>query len=82
MKNQLMIERNTEQNEGRRKSICKRVFFSACLNANELLRLLRHNIIELIETEKEYVKDLALIVEVEENNFLISFLHRISFRVI
>jgi len=25
---------------------------------------LRHNIIELIETEKEYVKDLALIVEV------------------
>ena len=25
----------------------------------------RHNIVELIETEKEYVKDLALIVEVE-----------------
>lgn len=24
----------------------------------------------MIETEKEYVKDLALIVEVEENNFL------------
>lgn len=24
----------------------------------------RHNIVELIETEKEYVKDLALIVEV------------------
>ncbi len=26
--------------------------------------IFRHNIIELIETEKEYVKDLALIVEV------------------
>lgn len=30
--------------------------------------ILRHNIMELIETEKEYVKDLALVVEVEENN--------------
>jgi len=29
------------------------------------LLFFRHNIIELIETEKEYVKDLALIVEVD-----------------
>ncbi|CAF4175981.1 unnamed protein product, partial [Rotaria magnacalcarata] len=29
----------------------------------------RHNIVELIETEKEYVKDLALIVEVTKELF-------------
>ena len=31
----------------------------------------RHNIIELIETEKEYVKDLALVVEVKQMNIFI-----------
>jgi len=49
-----MIEQNMVKNEGKLKTnklqfIC--FFF-------------RHNILELIETEKEYVKDLALIVEV------------------
>ena len=43
--------------------------------------ILRHNIIELIETEKEYVKDLALIVEVKQKKrksviFTIEF-HRV-----
>jgi len=33
-----------------------------------IMIIFRHNIIELIETEKEYVKDLALIVEVKSKN--------------
>ena len=77
MKNRLMIERNTELNEGK---VHRWIFFGFfCMSECDLLR---HNIIELIETEKEYVKDLALIVEVEENNFLLRFfsLHPSSFR--
>jgi len=33
-----------------------------------IIIIFRNNIIELIETEKEYVKDLALIVEVKSKN--------------
>ena len=55
MMNLLMIEQNMEKNEG---SI-DLVSLTCCFCS-----IFRHNIIELIETEKEYVKDLALIVEV------------------
>lgn len=54
--NPLMIERNMEKNESKQHSIEHLHLFNSILS--------RHNIIELIETEKEYVKDLALIVEV------------------
>ncbi len=54
--NLLMIEQNTEKNEG--------IIKTSDVNLFHFVVLLRHNIIELIETEKEYVKDLALIVEV------------------
>jgi hypothetical protein len=64
-----MIELNMEQNEGR-----LNYFFFLYARINMLLFLfIRHNIIELIETEKEYVKDLALIVEVNETKILFIF---------
>ncbi len=60
-----MIEQNMVKNEGKQKKakiLSKWYWFEL---------FFRHNIIELIETEKEYVKDLALIVEVEYSSFLI-----------
>ena len=63
--NLLMIELNMVQKEGRRRKEKKILL---------LLRTksFRHNIMELIETEKEYVKDLALIVEVKQNSYFIN----------
>lgn len=52
-----MIEQNMEKNEGKQGEKRIIVYF--------IEFFFRHNIIELIETEKEYVKDLALIVEVK-----------------
>ena len=69
-----MIERNMEKNASKKKRT-NRLFL--------LIKLLsRHNIIELIETEKEYVKDLALIVEVRfcEFRFLRAFLICVFFK--
>ena len=56
--NRSMIEQNTLENEGKK----NKLFLSDIISMMIIIR--RHNILELIETEKEYVKDLALIVEV------------------
>ena len=53
------IERNTVKREGE-------LLFAALAETLVSSLSSRHNIIELIETEKEYVKDLALIVEVRQ----------------
>lgn len=55
--NPLMTERNMEKNGSKTNEYKQEIPYNNFLSS-------RHNILELIETEKEYVKDLALIVEV------------------
>ncbi len=62
MMNLLMIELNMVEKEGKKEIVFFRKYKSY------IIIILRHNIIELIETEKEYVKDLALVVEVKLKN--------------